>query len=67
MARSNYHLFITIYLLPLITSNLSVYFWLPWLFVVMHGLSLVVVSGGYSVAAHRPLVVVASPVVEHGF
>ena len=27
---------------------LFIYFWLRWVFVVAHGLSLVVVSGGYS-------------------
>ena len=25
-----------------------IYFWLPWVFIVAHGLSLVAVSGGYS-------------------
>ena len=39
--------------------------WLCWLFVAVHGLSLVAVSGGYSVAAHGLLIAVASLVVEH--
>ena len=28
--------------------NLFIYFWLCWVFVAVHGLSLVAVSGGYS-------------------
>ena len=43
------------------------YFWLPWVFVAMCGLSLVVDSGGYSlVVVHGLHIVVASLVVEHG-
>ena len=45
----------------------SVYFWLPWVFTATHGLSLIVESGGYSLAAvHRLLVEVASFGAEHG-
>ena len=41
-------------------------FWLCWVFVAGHGLSLVVASRGYSLAAGCGLlVVVASLVVEH--
>ena len=40
------------------------YFWLHWVFVAMSLLFLVVVSGSYSVASHRLLVVVAS-IAEH--
>ena len=42
------------------------FFWLHWVFVAVCWLSLVVVSGGYSVVVHGLLIVVASPVVEHG-
>ena len=38
--------------------NLFIYFWLRWVFVAAHGLSLVAVSG--------LLIAVASLVVEHG-
>ena len=38
-----------------------------WVFVSVCGLSLVVVTGGYSLAAvHRLLIVVVSLVAEHG-
>ena len=39
--------------------------WLHWVFVAVHGLSLVAVSRGYSVAVHGLLIVVASLVAEH--
>ena len=43
------------------------YFWLHWVFGAVHGLSPVMASRGYSVAAvHGLLIVVASLVVEHG-
>ena len=43
------------------------YFWLRWGFVPVHGLSLVVASGGLLlVAVHGLLIAVASLVVEHG-
>ena len=43
------------------------FFWLPWVFVVARGLSLVVVSGGYSFVVVRGfLTVVASLVAELG-
>ena len=46
---------------------LFIYFSLCWVFVAACGLSLVVVSGGYSLAAvYRLLIKVASFVVEHG-
>ena len=42
-----------------------IYFWLPWVLVVVCGLSLVVESGGYSlVVLHRLRIVVASLVAE---
>ena len=41
-------------------------FWLRWVFVAARGLSLVVVSGGYSVVVVQGLLIVmASPVAEH--
>ena len=47
--------------------NLFIYFWLYWVFVVAHGLSLVVASGGSSPAEVRGLLIaVASLVAEHG-
>ena len=43
------------------------FLWLCWLFVAVHGLSLVSQSWGYSlVAVHRPHVALVSLVVEHG-
>ena len=43
------------------------FFWLRWLFVAAHGLSLVAASGGYSsTAVRRLLIAVASLVAEHG-
>ena len=46
---------------------LFIYFWLRWVFVAAHGLSLVAVSGGLLFAAvRRLLVAVASLVAEHG-
>ena len=42
------------------------YFWLCWIFVAVHGLSLVVARGGYSVAVRRLLIAVASLVAELG-
>ena len=46
---------------------LFIYFWLCWVFVAAHGLSLVVASRGYSsVVVHRLLIAVASLVAEHG-
>ena len=44
---------------------LFVYFWLRWVFVAVHRLSLVVASRGYSVALHGLLIAVASLVAEH--
>ena len=42
------------------------YFWLPWVFVAMFGLSLVVASRGYSLLAILGLLTaVASLVAEH--
>ena len=45
----------------------SVYFWMLWVFTATQGLSLIVESGGYSLAVvHRLLVEVASFGAEHG-
>ena len=41
-------------------------YWLRWVFVAVRGLSLVVASGGYSVAVRGLLIAVASLIVEHG-
>ena len=46
--------------------NLFIYFWLRWVFVAAHGLSLVAASGGYSAAVRGLLIAVASLVAEHG-
>ena len=44
-----------------------IYFWLRWVFVAAHGLSLVAASGGYSsLRCHGWLTAVASLVAEHG-
>ena len=40
------------------------FFWLLWVFVVLCGLSLIAASGGYSLAAVRSLIEVASLVAE---
>ena len=41
---------------------LFIYFWLRWVFVAVHGLSLVVVIRGLLfVVVHEPLIAVASP------
>ena len=45
--------------------NKFIYFWLHWVFVAAHGLSLVAASGGYSVAVRGLLIAVASVVLEH--
>ena len=45
---------------------LFIYFWLHWVFAAPHGLSLVAVSGGYSVVMRGLLIEVASLVAEHG-
>ena len=44
---------------------LLIYFWLCWVFIAMHRLSLVTVSGGYSLVAHRILIAIAPLVAEH--
>ena len=44
---------------------LFVYFWLPWVFIAMHRLSLVVASRVYSAVVHGLLIAVASLVAEH--
>ena len=45
---------------------ICIYFWLCWVFAAEHGLSLLEVSGGYSlVAMCRLLIEVASLIVEH--
>ena len=41
-------------------------FWLCWVFVAVHGLSLVVASRGYSLAAVCGLLIVVASLVEHG-
>ena len=47
---------------------LFIYFWLRWVFIAAHGLSLVAASGGglLFVAVRGLLIVVASLVAEHG-
>ena len=48
------------------TFYLFIYFWLCWVFVAAPGLSLVVVSRGYSlVEMHRLLISMASFLAEH--
>ena len=45
---------------------LFVYFWLCWVFVALHGLSLVTASRGYSLAVvHGLVIAVASLVAEY--
>ena len=44
---------------------LFIYFWLCWIFVAVHGLSLVAASSATLRCSGRLLIVVASPVVEH--
>ena len=46
---------------------LFIYFWLCWVFVAAHGLSLVVVSRGLLfIAVCGLLIAMTSPVAEHG-
>ena len=46
-------------------SYLFIYFWLGWIFIAKHGLSLAVASGGYYlIAVHGLLAVVASSAVK---
>ena len=61
-------------MLAIITSLLSfylfffklIYFWLCWVFIAVHGLSLVVVGGGLLfTAVQRLLIVLTSPVAKH--
>ena len=53
-------------LLQIFFLNNFIYFWLCWVFIAAHMLSLVVVSGGYSlVVVHGHLIAVASLVAEH--
>ena len=43
------------------------YFQLPWVFVVLHGLSLVTASRGYTPVGVRWLLIVVAPlIVAHG-
>ena len=44
-----------------------IYFWLHWVFVAAHGLSLVVASGDYSLVVVCGLLIMSVPLVaEHG-
>ena len=48
------------------TNFYAFYFWLYWLFVTVHELSLVAVSGGYSlVVVHELLTMVTSLMVKY--
>jgi hypothetical protein len=59
-------LFLNIYFLKLFIYLFLFNFWLPWVLVAAHRLSLVVVSGGYSlVVVHRLLIAAASLVAEY--
>ena len=50
-----------------LNSTFFIYFWLHWVFIAAHRLSLVVMSRGCSlVALYVPLISVASIVAEHG-
>ena len=49
-----------------LVNVLFIYFLLHWIFVAAHNISLVAVSGGYSlIALYRLLIAVVSLVVEH--
>ena len=70
-AISKVHGYICLYkgkqlLLFLFFINLFIYFWLLWVFVAAHWLSLVAASRVYSLLRGL-LIVVASLVAEHGF
>ena len=45
---------------------LTIYFWLPWAFIVALGLPLVVESTGYSLVAVHQLLDAAASLVGHG-
>ena len=50
-----------------VVFNLCIYLWLYWVFIAVHGLSLVVAGRNYSlVAVHGLLIGVVSLVAEHG-
>ena len=46
-------------------NNLFIYFWLCWVFVAVHGFSLLTVHGCYSLVLCSLLIGVAPPVLEH--
>ena len=51
---------------PVVFGRMVFFLWLHWVFIAVHGLSLVVASGGCSlVAVHRLLVAVACLVARH--
>ena len=45
---------------------LFIYFWLCWVLVAAHALSLVTARKAYSLVVHGILIMVASLIVEHG-
>ena len=56
----------TVDLVAFFKKLFNYYFWLCWVFVAAHRLSLVVASGGYSLAVLYRLLAVASLVAELG-
>ena len=45
--------------------KIFIYFWLCWVFVAVHRLSLVAASKGYSVVAVHELLIAKASLVEH--
>ena len=59
------HFVVCIFIIKNFKNKSFIYFWLSWVFVAVYGLSLVVVSGGYSlVAVGRLLIAGASLAAE---
>ena len=52
--------------LPFFFLHLFIYFWLCWVLVAAHALSLVTARRGHSLVVHGILITVASLIVEHG-
>ena len=51
LKENDFHLRISLFVFFFLI-NLFIYFWLHWVFIAAHGLSLVAVSGGYSLLQH---------------
>ena len=55
-----------LFFLSILLKHLFICLWLHWVFIAVRGLSLVVVSRGYSLVAVHGLLIVVVSLVEHG-